>query len=69
MVLNQVSTSPMEELTRDLTAIITVFSARLHGLRGHKVKKDIAEAYKAAEATPEAVDGGVSVGIQPDSNL
>ena len=28
--------SPQEELVRDLTAIITVFSARLHGLRSHK---------------------------------
>lgn len=29
VVLNQVSTSPVDELTRDLAAIITVFSSRL----------------------------------------
>jgi putative resolvase len=34
-VINGDSFSP-EELVRDLTAIITVFSARLHGLRSHK---------------------------------
>lgn len=28
--------SPEEELVRDLIAIVTVFSARLHGLRSHK---------------------------------
>jgi predicted site-specific integrase-resolvase len=33
VVLNQMDTSPTEELTADLMAIITVFSARLHGLR------------------------------------
>ena len=27
--------SPEEELVRDLIAIVTVFSARLHGLRAH----------------------------------
>ena len=30
------SFSPEEELVRDLIAIVTVFSARLHGLRSHK---------------------------------
>jgi putative resolvase len=35
-VINGESFSPQEELVRDLTAIITVFSARLHGLRSHK---------------------------------
>jgi putative resolvase len=35
-VMNGESFSPQEELVRDLTAIITVFSARLHGLRSHK---------------------------------
>lgn len=44
IVLNQLGTSPLEELTRDLAAIITVFSSRLHGLRSHKNKKAIAEA-------------------------
>lgn len=35
-VINGESFSPQEELDRDLTAIITIFSARLHGLRSHK---------------------------------
>lgn len=50
VVLNQVITSPMDELTRDLTAIITVFSSRLHGLRSHQIKKDIAQAISTAES-------------------
>jgi predicted site-specific integrase-resolvase len=35
-VINGESFSPEEELVRDLVAIVTVFSARLHGLRSHK---------------------------------
>src|SRR6266568_1180810 len=35
-VINGESFSPREEVVRDLTAIITVFSARLPGLRSHK---------------------------------
>jgi putative resolvase len=35
-VINGESFSPEEELVRDLIAIVTVFSARLHGLRSHK---------------------------------
>ncbi len=34
-VMNGESFSPEEELVRDLIAIVTVFSARLHGLRSH----------------------------------
>lgn len=36
LVINGESFSPEEELVRDLIAIVTVFSARLHGLRSHK---------------------------------
>ncbi len=36
LVINGQALSPNEELVRDLLAIITVFSARLHGLRSHK---------------------------------
>jgi predicted site-specific integrase-resolvase len=36
LVMNGESFSPEEELVRDLLAIVTVFSARLHGLRSHK---------------------------------
>jgi putative resolvase len=44
VVVNGDSLSPEEELVRDLIAIVTVFSARLHGLRSYKkVLKDAAE--------------------------
>ena len=49
-VMNGETFSPEEELVRDLIAIVTVFSARLHGLRSHKnliraaaLGKDIAD--------------------------
>jgi putative resolvase len=35
LVMNGESFSPEEELVSDLLAIVTVFSARLHGLRAH----------------------------------
>jgi predicted site-specific integrase-resolvase len=41
--MNGESLSPEQELVRDLIAIVTVFSARLHGLRSYKkVLKDAA---------------------------
>lgn len=36
VILNEENLSPEQELVRDLIAIITVFSARLHGLRSYK---------------------------------
>ena len=36
IILNQPSTSPEQELTEDLLNIVTVFSARCHGLRTYK---------------------------------
>ena len=38
LVLNQRDLSPPEELTQDLLAILTVFSARANGLRRHRKK-------------------------------
>ena len=38
VVLNQRDLSPPEELTQDLLAILTVFSARANGLRRHRKK-------------------------------
>jgi putative resolvase len=38
VVLDSTSSSPAEELTKDLLAIITVFSCRIHGLRAYKCK-------------------------------
>jgi predicted site-specific integrase-resolvase len=43
IVINGENLSPEQELVRDLIAIVTVFSARLHGLRSYKkVIKDAA---------------------------
>jgi putative resolvase len=43
VVINGESLSPEQELVRDLIAIVTVFSARLHGLRSYrKVLKEAA---------------------------
>jgi len=43
VVINGENLSPEQELVRDLIAIVTVFSARLHGLRSYKkVLKDAA---------------------------
>ncbi len=39
--------TPESELANDLIAIITSFSARLHGLRSHKTKRLLSEARKA----------------------
>jgi predicted site-specific integrase-resolvase len=36
VVLNQVSTSPEEELVQDILSIVHVFSSRLYGLRKYK---------------------------------
>lgn len=42
VVCDSTTNSPTEELTKDLLAIITVFSCRIHGLRAykHKIKED-----------------------------
>lgn len=43
VVINDENLSPEQELVRDLIAIVTVFSARLHGLRSYKkVLKEVA---------------------------
>jgi excisionase family DNA binding protein len=46
LVLDQIKTSPEQELVNDLVSIITVFSSRLYGLRSHKLKKQIKESTK-----------------------
>ena len=42
VVLDQTAHSPQEELTKDLLAILHVFSSRMHGLRSYrdKIKED-----------------------------
>ncbi len=57
-VINGEAFSPEEELVRDLIAIVTVFSARLHGLRSHKnviraavLRKDVKDDQSAQDPT------------------
>jgi hypothetical protein len=71
VVLNEVSLSPEEELTRDLLTILHVFSCRLHGLRKYKAKieEDSGLSNDDATADVEAMDGGVEVCLQPNNCL
>ena len=61
VVLNDISLSPEEELTKDLLQILTVFGARLHGLRKYKsnIKKDKDLSKSNTEENTETVDGSV----------
>lgn len=43
VVLNQEKDSPESELVSDLISIITVFAARVHGLRAHSLAKKVKE--------------------------
>lgn len=45
LVLNSISHSPEEELTKDLLTILTVFSSRMHGFR--KYRKQIKEDFNS----------------------
>ena len=51
VVLNQRDLSPEEEITTDLLAILTVFGARLNGLRRYhkKIKEDTSLPGRTAE--------------------
>ena len=51
VVLNQRDLSPEEELTTDLLAILTVFGARVNGLR--RYRKEIKEDKALPRRTPE----------------
>ena len=51
LVLNQRDLSPPEELTQDLLAILTVFSARANGLR--RYRKEIQEDQNLPRPVPE----------------
>lgn len=68
VVLNEVSLSPEQELTRDLLTILHVFSCRLHGLRKYKreISKDTDLSDGGAKGNPETVDGDVEVHLQQD---
>jgi predicted site-specific integrase-resolvase len=54
VVLNQRTTSPQEELVNDLLSIITVFSARLYGLRAHSIKKKLKDTILAEKTSPDS---------------
>jgi putative resolvase len=61
-VINGETFSPDEELVRDLIAIVTVFSARLHGLRSHKhliraaaLRKELRDDQGTQDQTPSHV--------------
>ena len=43
VVLDKTETSPEQEVVNDLLSIITVFSARVHGLRSNSIKRKIKE--------------------------
>lgn len=54
VVLNNSNATPEEELTEDLISIVTVFSARVHGLRNYKtVDEEPTEPIKAIEETKD----------------
>ena len=64
MVLDPTDRSPEEELCADLCAVVTVFGARLHGMRRYKASKrgrsdDDPTADEAEEADGD--DGGTDV--------
>ena len=54
VVLNNVSYSPEEEFSKDILQILTVFSARIHGLKKYKVNiekdKDLPEPHPKKNA-------------------
>ena len=63
VVLNKLDSSPESELVGDLTAIVTVFSSRLHGLRSPKIKAYLAEADAGVKVEAEGMDGGLQEGV------
>lgn len=63
--------SPAQELTDDLLAIISVFAARMHGLRKYRDKGEAHQAVpdKRPGGTSQAVDGCESLVLQPDDRV
>lgn len=47
VVLDKGETSPNRELVNDLLSIVSVFSARLHGLRSHSLRRQIRETQES----------------------
>ena len=71
MVLNREESSPEEELVKDLLSIITVFSARVHGLRSYHraIKKDSAVPHTKTKENTQGMARDVSVVLQPNSRV
>ena len=63
VVLNDVSSSPTDELTQDLLAVLTVFSCRMHGLRKYRqaIEKDSDVSNGGTTADTQTMDGNGSV--------
>lgn len=60
--------SPAEELTKDLLAVLTVFGARMHGLRKYRdeIKEDQTLSDNTATTDPAAMDVSEPLGVQQD---
>lgn len=63
VVLNDVSSSPTEELTQDLLAVLTVFSCRMHGLRKYRqaIEKDSDVSNGGTTPDTQTMDGNGTV--------
>lgn len=69
VVLNHQEMSPQSELVSDVLAILTTFSARIHGLRKYKVQIQNDKAISNSSSTGDntELDGDVQVDIQPNN--
>ena len=63
VVLNDVSSSPADELTQDLLAVLTGFSHRIPALRTyrHAIEQDSALSNGGTTADPQTMDGDGSI--------
>ena len=57
VVLNNIETSPSQELVDDLVSIVHVFSCRLYGLRKYKSKLKVDESLKGGEKDDSGSEG------------
>lgn len=57
VVLNNIETSPSQELVDDLVSIVHVFSCRLYGLRKYKSKLKADESLKGGEKDDSGSEG------------
>jgi len=69
VVLDEGDTTPEKELINDLIAIITVFSARVHGLRAWKYRKSLKELRDAENPEDENVPNTGGEETTPTSDV